>query len=174
MCALVNVSLNISHGAAIIMRSTAMLTHVHLVVSSCASVHHCACALHPDSTIEHVGTPGASQSPSLASSDTLLPHTPLQALLEFVVKRRQAAKAAAAASSSATSGRSSSLLQEHPEFLAPYLVYLLAHHPDCPVAGPGAEQEVQDSWAPFQVRGWACLALACLHTCASALHSLAM
>lgn len=69
------------------------------------------------------------------------------------MKRRQAAKVAAAASSSATSGRSSSLLQEHPEFLAPYLVYLLAHHPDCPVAGPGAEQEEQDSWAPFQVRG---------------------
>lgn len=36
------------------------------------------------------------------------------------------------------------MLQEHPELLLPYLIYLLAHHPDFPEPPPGAQDELQE------------------------------
>ena len=69
---------------------------------------------------------------ALAGADPV-PENRTQALLllrQYAAARRAAVAAAAAAAAAA--GRGGTMMQDMAEFLLPYLVYVLAHHPDYP------------------------------------------
>ncbi|KAK9820961.1 hypothetical protein WJX81_007677 [Elliptochloris bilobata] len=71
------------------------------------------------------------------------------ALCEYVKKRRVAA-AAAAASSSAAAGSGGTMLHELPDYLLPFLLQVMAHHPDFPAEEEVEEAGAQEAFAPFQ------------------------
>ncbi|BDA45205.1 Sister chromatid cohesion protein PDS5 homolog A [Coccomyxa sp. Obi] len=70
-------------------------------------------------------------------------------LNDFVVLRRRAAAKEVAAAAQA-SGSGGPMLQNFPEFMLPYIIQILAHHPDFPTRQDLAEMG-SEAWEPFTI-----------------------